>query len=77
MSTEQSSPVSQRKLRIFGLLAVAAAVLIVVTGIRARESSDANLREWTDKQAVPSVAVMLPDAKVLNSHLGLADRGGD
>jgi membrane fusion protein (multidrug efflux system) len=74
MSTEQSSPVSLRKLRIFGLLGVAAAVLIVVTGIRARESSDANLREWTDKQAVPSVAVMLPDAKVLNAHLDLPGR---
>jgi membrane fusion protein, multidrug efflux system len=74
MSTEQSSPVSLRKLRIFGLLAAAAAVLIVVTGIRARESSDANLRDWTDKQAIPSVAVTLPDAKVLNAHLDLPGR---
>ena len=74
MSTEQSSPVSLRKLRIFGLLGVAAAVLIVVTGIRARESSDANLREWTDKQAIPSVAVTLPDAKVLDAHLDLPGR---
>ncbi|HUN97283.1 MAG TPA: efflux RND transporter periplasmic adaptor subunit [Bradyrhizobium sp.] len=74
MSTEQSSPVSHRKLRIFGLLAVVAAVLIVVTGIRAREDSDAKLREWTDNQAIPSVAVTLPDAKVLNSHLDLPGR---
>ena len=74
MSTEQSSPVSPRKLRIFGLLAAVAAVLIVVTGIRARESSDANLREWTDKQAIPSVAVTLPDAKVLDAHLDLPGR---
>ncbi len=74
MSTEQSSPVSHRKLRIFGLLAVAAAILIVVNGIRAREDSDAKLREWTDNQAIPSVAVTLPDAKVLNSHLDLPGR---
>jgi membrane fusion protein, multidrug efflux system len=73
MSTEKSSPAS-RKLRIFGLLAVAAAVLIVVTGIRAREDSDTKLREWTDKQAIPSVAVTLPDAKVLNAHLDLPGR---
>jgi membrane fusion protein (multidrug efflux system) len=74
MSTEQSSPVTYRKLRIFGLLAVVAAVLIVVTGIRAREDSEAELREWTDNQAIPSVAVTLPDAKVLNAHLDLPGR---
>lgn len=74
MSTEQSSPVSHRKLRIFGLLAVAAAILIVVTGIRAREDSENKLREWTDNQAIPSVAVTLPDAKVLNAHLDLPGR---
>jgi membrane fusion protein (multidrug efflux system) len=74
MSTERSSPVSYRKLRIFGLLAVVAAVLIVVTGIRAREDSEAELREWTDNQAIPSVAVTLPDAKVLNAHLDLPGR---
>src|SRR5262249_3145738 len=69
-----SSPVSLRKLRIFGLLAVVAAVLIVVTGIRAREDSEVKLREWTDSQAIPSVAVTLPDAKVLNAHLDLPGR---
>lgn len=74
MSTEQSSPVSHRKLRIFGLLAVAAAILIVVTGIRAREDSENKLREWTDNQAIPSVAVTLPDAKVLSAHLDLPGR---
>src|ERR1700744_3344387 len=74
MSTEKSSPGSDRKLRIFGLLAVAAAVLIVVTGIRARDDSDTKLREWTDKQAIPSVAVTLPDTKVLDAHLDLPGR---
>ena len=74
MPTEQSSPISYRKLRIFGLLAVVAAILIVVTGIRAREDSETQLREWTDKQAIPSVAVTLPDAKVLNAHLDLPGR---
>src|SRR6187431_3166579 len=74
MPTEQRSPVSLRKLRIFGLLAVAAAVLIVVTGIRAREDSDVKLREWTDNQAIASVAVTLPDAKVLDAHLDLPGR---
>src|SRR6195952_5949003 len=74
MPTDQSSPVSRRKLSIFGLVAGIAAVLIVVTGIRAREDSGVKLREWTDTQAVPTVAVILPDAKVLNATLDLPGR---
>src|SRR6266481_4773565 len=74
MPAERSSPVSRRKLGIFGLVAVIAALLVVVTGIRAREDSSAKLREWTDKQAVPTVAVVLPDAKVLNAALDLPGR---
>ena len=74
MPTEPSSPVSRRKLSIFGLVAGVAAVLVVITGIRAREDSDAKLKEWTDNQAIPSVAVALPDAKVLNATLDLPGR---
>ena len=74
MPTEPSSPVSRRKLGIFGLVAGIVAVLVVVTGIRAREDSDNKLREWTDNQAVPTVAVTLPDAKALNATLDLPGR---
>ena len=74
MPTEPSSPVSRRKLSIFGLVAGIVAVLVVVTGIRAREDSDAKLREWTDNQAIPTVAVILPDGKVLNATLDLPGR---
>jgi RND family efflux transporter MFP subunit len=55
-------------------LAGIAAVLVVVTGIRAREDSDTKLKEWTDTQAIPTVAVALPDAKVLNPTLDLPGR---
>src|SRR5512141_3077288 len=74
MPTEHSSPVSRRKLGIFGLVAGIAAVLVVVTGIRAREDSSAKLREWTDEQAIPTVAVVLPDARVLNATIDLPGR---
>ena len=74
MATEPSSPVSRRKLSIFGVVVVVAAVLVVVTGIRAREDSDARLREWTDNQAIPTVAVVLPDAKVLHATIDLPGR---
>jgi len=74
MATEPSSPVSRRKLSIFGVVVAIAAVLVVVTGIRAREDSDAKLREWTDSQAIPTVAVVLPDAKVLHATIDLPGR---
>src|SRR3981081_3275698 len=74
MPTENSSPVSRRKLGFFGIVAGGAAVLIVITGIRAREDSSAKLREWTDAQAIPTVAVILPDAKVLNATIDLPGR---
>src|ERR1700757_848524 len=74
MPTEHNSPVSRRKLSIFGLVAGIGAVMVVVTGIKAREDSSAKLREWTDNQAIPTVAVVLPDGKVLNASIDLPGR---
>jgi len=74
MPTEHSPSVSHRKLGIFGLVAVIAAVLVVGTGIRAREDASAKLREWTDDQAIATVAVVLPDAKALSATLDLPGR---
>jgi RND family efflux transporter MFP subunit len=61
-------------LSIFGLVAGIVAVMVVVTGIKAREDSSAKLRDWTDNQAIPTVAVVLPDAKVLNATIDLPGR---
>jgi RND family efflux transporter MFP subunit len=72
--TEQRPPVSHRKLGIFGVVAVVGAGLIVATGIRAREDSDSKLREWTDNQAVPTVAVAFPSGKALNPTIDLPGR---
>ena len=74
MPTESRSPVSRRKLGIFGILAVMAALTLVVGGIRAREDSSVKLREWTDNQAIPSVAVIFPDQRVLNATIDLPGR---
>jgi len=74
MPTEQSPPVSRRKLGIVGVLVCIALVAVVVTGIRAREQADAQLREWTDDQAVPTVAVTQPDAKLINPTIDLPGR---
>ena len=74
MPTEQSHPVSRRKLGMTGVLASVVLVAVVITGIRAREQSDEKLKEWTDDQAVPTVAVTLPDAKVINPTIDLPGR---
>ncbi|MGB9116717.1 efflux RND transporter periplasmic adaptor subunit [Bradyrhizobium sp.] len=74
MPTESRSPVSRRKLGIFGAAAVIAALMLVVSGIRAREDSSVKLREWTDSQAVPSVAVIFPDSGALDATIDLPGR---
>ena len=74
MPTEPRPPVSRRKLGIFGVAAVIGAGLIVATGIRAREDSSARLKEWTDAQAIPTVAVALPNAKALSPTIDLPGR---
>src|SRR5580765_7336574 len=74
MPVEQRPPVSRRKLGIFGIVALIGAGLIVITGIRAREESGSKLKEWTDNQAVPSVAVALPSGRALNPTIDLPGR---
>src|SRR3954468_17688827 len=74
MPTEQRPPVSRRKLGIFGVVALIGAGLIVATGIRAREESGSKLREWTDAQAIPTVAVAPPNARALNPTIDLPGR---
>jgi RND family efflux transporter MFP subunit len=61
-------------LGILGVVAAVGAMSVVMTGIRAREDSGAKLREWTDEQAIPTVAVVLPDAKTLHATLDLPGR---
>jgi membrane fusion protein, multidrug efflux system len=74
MLTEPRPLVSRRKLGIFGVVALIGAGLIVATGIRAREESGTKLKEWTDNQAVPSVAVAFPNARALNPTIDLPGR---
>jgi membrane fusion protein, multidrug efflux system len=74
MPTESRIPVSRRKLGIFGAIAIVGALTLVVTGIRAREDSGAKLREWTDDQAIPSVAVIHADPGALTGTIDLPGR---
>jgi len=74
MSTEPTPRKSRRGLGIAGLAVLCVAAAVVVTGIMAREKGNAELRSWTDEQAVPSVAVALPDGRVLTATLDLPGR---
>src|SRR6201990_656429 len=74
MPTKQAPPVSRRKLGLFGMLAGIVLIVVVITGIRSREEANAHLREWTDDQAVPTVAVTLPEAKIINPTIDLPGR---
>jgi len=74
MLTEQSPALSRRKLGIFGVMAGIALVVVVITGIRAREQSSEKLKEWTDEQAVPTVAVTRPDTAIVNPTIDLPGR---
>src|ERR1700756_3074817 len=74
MSPDQPSPVSRRKLGLFGAAAAIVAILVVITGIRAREEASARLRDWTDDQAIPTVAVVQPDARALSATIDLPGR---
>ncbi|MDH8351502.1 hypothetical protein QIG27_27030, partial [Klebsiella pneumoniae] len=65
---------SPRKLRLYGTVAIGVLAAVVVSGIITRSKGDANLKEWTDAQAIPSVAVALPGTKPLNATLDLPGR---
>jgi RND family efflux transporter MFP subunit len=66
--------VSARGLRISGIAMAVAAAALVGTGITTRRMADARLSEWTEQQAVPIVAVGLPDTRGKSARLDLPGR---
>jgi RND family efflux transporter MFP subunit len=68
------SPTGFRKLKVFGLVAAIAAVAVVATGINSRERASERLREWTEAQAIPTVAVAKPGTRTLSPYLNLPGR---
>jgi RND family efflux transporter MFP subunit len=69
-----SSVLSRRGLRFAGLAFAAGAAVIVVTGITTRRMADARLSEWTEDQAVPVVAVAVPDSQGKSATIDLPGR---
>lgn len=77
MSPEQPPaprPRSRRGLAIVGTICGLALVVVVADGIRGRQASEAKLKEWTDTQAVPTVALISPSLQANKSYLDLPGR---
>ncbi len=74
MQPEKKPSVSPGKIKLVGMIAASVLGVVVVTGIISRSKSDADLKQWTDAQAIPSVTVALPGNKPLNATLELPGR---
>jgi RND family efflux transporter MFP subunit len=61
-------------LRLTGIVFAIAAIVIVATGLYSRASGKARLREWTDAQAIPVVAVAAPASGANSGALELPGR---
>lgn len=66
--------VSRRSLYITGASALTLAALIVIGGVATRKIADAKLREWTENQAIPTVAVAVPNTHTKSSKVELPGR---
>ena len=63
-----------RRLRLTGVVAAVVAVVIVVYGIATRASENSRLHDWTEAQALPTVAVISPSAGGNSNGLELPGR---
>ncbi len=66
--------VSRRGLALTGMIAIVLVTVVVVDGVWSRNASDARLKEVTNAQAVPTVAVIQPTVGANPSSLDLPGR---
>jgi RND family efflux transporter MFP subunit len=75
MSTDPTpSVLSRRGLTVAGLSLGAIAVIVVVMGLTSRKMADAKLSEWTEQQAIQTVAAAPPDTRGKRTTLDLPGR---
>ncbi|HEX3896364.1 MAG TPA: efflux RND transporter periplasmic adaptor subunit [Rudaea sp.] len=65
---------SWRGLRLAGVVVAIVAILIVIHGVWTRASESSHLRDWTDAQALPTVALVSPSTGQNSSGLELPGR---
>ena len=66
--------ISPRKLRLAAIVAAVIVTVIVITGLVMRKSDDKRLRDWTDDQAIPTVAILKPGKRGNVATLDLPGR---
>ena len=74
ISNNKPAGLSNKTLRIGGIVLVLIAVIVVALGVIKRANNDINLKEWTDKQALPTVSVGLPVSAGEGATLDLPGR---
>ncbi|MBI3700672.1 MAG: efflux RND transporter periplasmic adaptor subunit [Afipia sp.] len=74
MATKPKAQIPHERLRLAGMIGGGVAAFVVVMGIVLRTTGDAKLRDLTEAQAIPTVAVALPGTKPLNATLNLPGR---
>jgi RND family efflux transporter MFP subunit len=63
-----------KRLRVWGIAAAAVAVVVVGAGVVSRSASANRVREWTDEQSLPAVAIVRPASGGSVSSLDLPGR---
>jgi RND family efflux transporter MFP subunit len=64
-TTREAIPAPARRrwgVRLVGLCALVVAIVVATAGIQARRRDEAAVRQWTEAQAIPEVAVITPKA---------------
>lgn len=73
-ANHQPTGLSKKTLRISGLILLIIAIVLVALGLTTRANNNADLKEWTDKQALPTVSVGLPSGAAEGATLDLPGR---
>src|SRR4051794_699702 len=73
-AVEQPAVLSRRKLRLTALTAAALAAILVIMGVTTRRMADARLSEWTERQAMPTIALAVADDRGRRSTIDLPGR---
>jgi RND family efflux transporter MFP subunit len=73
-SETNTSPATRRGLRVAAIVGSIVAILVVAEGFWSRASGDTRLRNWTEAQAIPTVAVAVPSGNAQGEALKLPGR---
>lgn len=74
MQSDPAPILSRRRLRVCAIGAVVIAAFVVADGVMSRQTANASLKVWTEDQAIPVVAVAVPDTHGKAATINLPGR---